>query len=133
MNITRTNRTVYLKQKVFFKNLSELCFDEILTIRRQKFWIWTKMESSWIGVFKFWLIVASFWNFVVYSIFGLPNETPVTLVIDIFKLSTSRQISLWGCTFGHKGFTQVAQVQISQDAGARPILTLIYQFWAHQF
>ena len=51
-----------------------------------------------------------------------------TLVIDIFKLSMSRQITLSGCTFDQKGFTQVAQVQISPNAGARPILTFLYQF-----
>ena len=51
-----------------------------------------------------------------------------TLVIGIFKLSMSRKISLSGCTFGQKGFTPLAQVQISTDAGARLILTLVYQF-----
>ena len=40
--------------------------------------------------------------------FGVPNVTLVNLVIDNFKLSTSRQISLPGCTFGQKDFTQVA-------------------------
>ena len=46
----------------------------------------------------------------IYS-FGFPNETPVTLVIDIFKLSTSRHISLSRCTFG--------------QTWARSILTLV--------
>ena len=57
----------------------------------------------------------------------------VNLVIDFFKLSTSRQIGLSRCTFGQKDFTQVAQAQISSDAEARPILVLVYQFWAYQF
>ena len=49
--------------------------------------------------------------------FRFPNKTPITLVIGIFKLSTSRQIS----TFGQKGFTPVSQVPISPDGRARPI------------
>ena len=49
-----------------------------------------------------------------------------TLAIIIFKLSKSKP-------FSQKDFTPVAQVQISPDARARPILTLLYQFWAHQF
>ena len=65
--------------------------------------------------------------------FGAPNETPVTLVIGTFKLSTSRQISLSESTFSQKDFTQVAQVQASPDAGAMPILRLVYQFLVHQF
>ena len=65
--------------------------------------------------------------------FGVPNVTLVNLVIDNFKLSTSRQVSLPGCTFGQKDFTQVAQVQISPDAGARPVFTLVYLFWAQKF
>ena len=64
---------------------------------------------------------------------AVPNETPVTLLIDIFKHSMSRKISLSGCTFGPEWFTQVVQVQISPDSGARSILTWVYQFWTHQF
>ena len=48
-------------------------------------------------------------------------------------MSTSRQISLSGCILTQKDFTQVSQVQISPDAGARPILTLAYQFWCINF
>ena len=33
-----------------------------------------------------------------------------------------RETSLPGCTFGQKDFTQVLQVQISPDTGARSIL-----------
>ena len=64
---------------------------------------------------------------------GVPNEAAVTLVIGIFKLSTSRQISLSGCIFSQKDFTQLAQVQISSDGEATPILAIVYQFLAHQF
>ena len=49
-----------------------------------------------------------------------------TLARDIFKMTTSQ-------SFSQKGFTQVAQVQISPDAGDSTILTLVYQLWAHQF
>ena len=68
-----------------------------------------------------------------FSVNGVPSETLVNLVIDIFKLSMSRQISLSGYPFGQKDFIQMAQVQISPDAAARLILTLVYQFWAYQF
>ena len=64
---------------------------------------------------------------------GVENETPVTLVIDIFKLSTSRKVSLLGWPFGQKGFTQLAQLQFSPDAGDTPISMQVYQFWARQF
>ena len=67
----------------------------------------------------------------IYS-FGVPNETAVTLVTDIFKLSTSTQISL-GCMFSQKDFTQVAQVQMPPDAVASSILALVYLFSAHRF
>ena len=50
----------------------------------------------------------------------------LALAIDIFKLSTSK-------SFSQKRFTQVVQVQISPDAGARPVVTLVYQFLSHQF
>ena len=76
-----------------------------------KLWIWAKMESSpinysWVGVFKIWLIVISFWDFVAYNLKEFQNETPVTLVIGILRLSTRKQISLSGCTFSQKDFTQ---------------------------
>ena len=38
-----------------------------------------------------------------------------------------------GCTLTQKDFTQVAQVQISPDAGASPIFTLVYQFCCINF
>ena len=64
-------------------------------------------------------------HFCSIQSFGVANETLVNLVIEIFKLSTGRQISLPECTFGQKDFTQVAQEQISLDAGTRPILILV--------
>ena len=39
----------------------------------------------------------------IYS-FAVPNKTPITLLINIFKQSMSRKISLSGCTFGPKWF-----------------------------
>ena len=66
-------------------------------------------------------LIDSYTHFCSIQSFGVPNETLVNLVIDIFKLSTSREISLSGWTFGQKDFTQVAQVQISPDGGARHI------------
>ena len=86
---------------------------------------------SSVGVLKVWLIVASWWELAAYSLFEF--QVPVTLVIDTFKLSLSGQISLSECTFSQKDFTHVAQVQISPDVAARPILALIYQFLVHQF
>ena len=65
--------------------------------------------------------------------FRVANQAPGTLIIGIFKLSTSKQISLSGCRFSQKDFTQLAQVQISPDAKARRILALVYQFMTHQF
>ena len=44
----------------------------------------------------------------------IPNEILVTLVIEVSKLSTSRQISWSECTFGQEGFTQVAQYKSLQ-------------------
>ena len=85
----------------------------------------TKMESNPINCG----CLRKPWQHIV----EVPNETLVNLVLDIFKLSTSRQVSLSGCTFGQKDLNQVAQAQISPDEGARPILTLVYQFWTHQF
>ena len=85
---------------------------------------------SWI---RFQDLLDSDTHFCCIYSFGVPNETLFNLVIDIFKSSTSREISLWVCTSGQKGFIQVIQVHIFLDAGARPILMLLYQFWAHQF
>ena len=48
-------------------------------------------------------------------------------------MSTSRKTRLSGCTFSQKDFIQMTQVQISPYSGARPILTLVYQFLADQF
>ena len=45
-----------------------------------------------------------------------------TLATDIFKLSTSK-------SFSQKDVTRVPQVQIYSDAGAKPILTLLSNFW----
>ena len=59
-----------------------------------------------VGVFKIWLIVISFWDFVAYNLKEFQNETPVTFVIRILRLSTRKQISLSGCTFSQKDFTQ---------------------------
>ena len=86
---------------------------------------------SSVGVFKICLIVTHI--FVAYSILELRMKLNRNLVTDIFKLSTSRQIGLSGCTFDQKDFTQVAQKEISLDAGAKPISTLVYQFWTQQF
>ena len=44
----------------------------------------------------------------------IPNEILVTLVIEVSKLSTSRQISLSECTSGQEGFTQVARYKSLQ-------------------
>ena len=68
---------------------------------------------SWVGVFKTWLIAASFWDFLAY--FGVLNETLVTLVIDIFNLGTNREISLLGCTFRQRLYLRGT----STDAGAK--------------
>ena len=69
--------------------------------------------------------MTSWWDLVAYSLFEF--QAPVTLVIGIFKLSSSGQISLSGCTFSQKDFTQVTH------AAARSILALIYQILLHQF
>ena len=86
--------------------------------------------SKILGKSKF--VFCFFLRFCSIQSFGVPNKTRY-LVIDIFKLSTSRQISLSGCTYNQKHFIQVAQLQISPDAGARQILTLVYQFLTHNF
>ena len=43
------------------------------------------------------------------------------------------QLLILAISSSQKGSTQVEQVQISPDAGARPISTLEYRFWDHQF
>ena len=43
------------------------------------------------------------------------------------------QLLILAISSSQKGFTQVEQVQIFPDAGARPISTLVYRFWDHQF
>ena len=55
-------------------------------------------------------IISSFWDFVAYSLldFQMKLQLLYTLIY-IFKLSKRKQISLWGCTFCQKAFTQVAQ------------------------
>ena len=59
--------------KDIFYNFLRVSFWRSKNNRRHKLWIWTKMESnpiicSWVGVFKIWLIVASFWSFVAYTL-----------------------------------------------------------------
>ena len=51
--------------------------------------------------------------------FLFPNDTLVTLEMNIFKLSSKRNKSVsHGVYLAKKGFTQVAQVQISQERPA---------------
>ena len=54
------------------------------------------------------------------------------IILRFCSVNIAFWISKWN-SFSQKGFTQVEQVQISPDAEARTILTLVYQLWGHQF